>query len=170
MGKFQIYTRGGDTGETSLLGGIRVAKNNPRIEVIGEIDELSAVLGVVRSVCSEQNFCPIIHRIQNDLIRFMSELAAPDNNSCKISQKDIDCLESDIDEVSLALSVLTEFVVAGNSRQSAFLHLARTVCRRAERRLVFLSQIEIGVSSFLLVYLNRLSDLLFVLSRKCESN
>ncbi|MDR2643119.1 MAG: cob(I)yrinic acid a,c-diamide adenosyltransferase [Planctomycetaceae bacterium] len=170
MNKFQIYTRKGDKGETSLANGITVTKNNPRIEVIGELDELSAVLGVVRSIDGGQTFCRIIHRIQNELIRFMSELAVPDNNRYKILQEDVDRLELEIDEASVELPILTEFIVAGDNRQSAFLHLARTVCRRAERRLVMLSQVEVGVSPLLLVYLNRLSDLLFVLSRNCVTN
>ncbi|MDR1480146.1 MAG: cob(I)yrinic acid a,c-diamide adenosyltransferase [Planctomycetaceae bacterium] len=164
----KIYTRTGDAGETSLAGGLRVAKDNARIEVIGEIDELSAALGIVRSIDESRHFCPKILRIQKELIYFMSELAVAGKDCCKISQRDVDQLESDIDEENAALPLLTEFVVAGACVQSAYLHFARTVCRRAERRLVLLNRVEFEVSPLLLTYLNRLSDLLFVLSRVCE--
>ncbi|MDR2761383.1 MAG: cob(I)yrinic acid a,c-diamide adenosyltransferase [Planctomycetaceae bacterium] len=168
MNKFPIYTRKGDKGETSLAGGIRVAKNHERIEVIGAIDELSATLGIVRSIDNARPFCQIIHRVQNELIRFMSEIVSPEDSRFRILQDDIQQLESDIDKTSESLDALTEFIVAGDSRQSAFLHLARTVCRRAERQLVALS-INDKVSPLTLAYLNRLSDLLFVLSRACDS-
>ncbi|MDR1053127.1 MAG: cob(I)yrinic acid a,c-diamide adenosyltransferase [Planctomycetaceae bacterium] len=168
--KSQIYTRTGDEGETSLAGGVRVAKDNARIDVIGEIDELSAVLGVARSMDGGQKFCQKILRIQNELIRFMSELAVPNNDCRNILQSDVERLESDIDEADAVLPSLKEFIVAGASSQSAYLHLARTVCRRAERRLVLLNRVEFGVSPLLITYLNRLSDLLFVLSRVCDLN
>ncbi|MDR2346054.1 MAG: cob(I)yrinic acid a,c-diamide adenosyltransferase [Planctomycetaceae bacterium] len=170
MNKLKIYTCKGDKGETSLLGGIRVAKNNARIEVIGEIDELSALLGIVRSIDNSQPFCRIIIRIQHELINFMSELADPNNNCNKILQENINQLETDIDEISKSLPAFTEFIAAGDNHQSSFLHLARTVCRRTERRLVSLCKIELGISPILLAYLNRLSDLLFVLSRNYELN
>ncbi|MDR1486102.1 MAG: cob(I)yrinic acid a,c-diamide adenosyltransferase [Planctomycetaceae bacterium] len=170
MFSFPIYTRLGDNGSTALAGGKRVTKDNPRVEIIGEIDELSAVLGVVRAIDGEKSFCPIIYRVQKELMNFMAELAVPDNSYHKISQDNINRIESDIDHLSSVLPAMNEFVVAGGgSQQSAFLHVARTVCRRAERRLISLQQVEQDISLLLLAYLNRLSDLLFVLSRSCES-
>ncbi|MDR2169058.1 MAG: cob(I)yrinic acid a,c-diamide adenosyltransferase [Planctomycetaceae bacterium] len=169
MNKFQIYTRKGDKGETSLANGIRFAKDDLRIDAIGEIDELSAALGIVRSIDNSQPFCQTIHRVQNELIRLMSELASVDDNRYKISQSDIKRLETDIDSASELLPEFKAFIVAGDNFQSSFLHLARTICRRAERSLVKLNNVKGGVSPLALVYMNRLSDLLFVLSRCCDA-
>ncbi|MDR1925792.1 MAG: cob(I)yrinic acid a,c-diamide adenosyltransferase [Planctomycetaceae bacterium] len=170
MSEFRIYTRGGDGGETSLLYGVRVLKSDLRIEVIGTIDELSAVLGITRTIESDKHFCDIICRIQKELINFLSEVAAPDGSRCYITQENVNRIELDIDESGDGLPRLTEFVIAGEGKVSAFLHLARTICRRAERRLVELKQIDQKLSPTLLMYLNRLSDLLFVLSRSKKSN
>jgi cob(I)alamin adenosyltransferase len=159
-----IYTRYGDSGETSLCGGERVAKDHLRIQVCGTIDELSATLGIVRAegLTPQQN--EIIVRIQKELIEFCTEIAGL-NGIQRIHSDSIKKMETEIDEREAKLPPLTEFVLAGADKTSAFLHLARTVCRRAERHLVTLIRNEPHISPTLLTYLNRLSDLLFVLTR-----
>ena len=165
----KIYTRTGDLGETALFGGPRVGKDMARIEALGTVDELNAVLGVVRAEELSDDVNRILERIQRELVDVGAELASPDpvkQGTRKIDQGDVSALEAEIDRFEKSLEPLDEFIPPGGSRVAALLHLARTVCRRAERRLVTLvrhSQEETSLR--LLAYLNRLSDLLFVLAR-----
>jgi len=157
-----IYTRKGDTGMTALYGTVRVDKDDPSIEVCGNIDELSASLGVVRAEGLPVQFESIILRIQQELIACCADIVS---DSATISLEPIRQIESEIDRISAELPPLTQFVIPGENRLSALLHLSRTVCRRAERSLVTLCRTE-EKPPYLLAYLNRLSDLFFVMARK----
>ncbi|GHT19267.1 ATP--cob(I)alamin adenosyltransferase [Planctomycetales bacterium] len=160
----RIYTRSGDKGQTSLYGGMPVAKDQFRIEVCGNIDELSATLGMVRAEGLTPKHENILLRIQNELIAFGSEIASP-NVKSGMTQEHIQQIENEIDELEQSLPPLTQFVLPGKNKVSATLHFARTVCRRAERSLVTLARHTPNLSPILLAYLNRLSDLLFVMGR-----
>jgi cob(I)alamin adenosyltransferase len=172
----RVYTRGGDRGETSLVGGHRVAKDSIRIESYGTVDELNAALGLVRIAnrapgASKKNRArldAILTRLQNELFNLGSDLATlPGDRHPKqpvIEARHVKRLEKEIDELIAGLPELTSFVLPGGGPVSAFLHQARTVCRRAERCVTSLARQE-AVGEHALVYLNRLSDLLFVLSR-----
>ena len=173
----RVYTRGGDKGETSLVGGQRIAKDSIRIESYGTVDELNAILGVVRitnrdlpgaSPEARETLDTILFRIQNELFNLGSDLATlPGDRHPKqpvIEAHHVAFLESTIDELNAGLPELTSFVLPGGGLVGAHLHQARTVCRRAERLVTTLGRQE-EVGEECLVYLNRLSDLLFVLSR-----
>jgi len=157
-----IYTRKGDSGTTSLYGNVWVDKDDPGVEVCGIIDELSASLGVVRTEGLPTQFETVVLRIQQELIAFCTEVAS---DSVAISPEHVRQIETEIDCISLELAPLTQFIIPGENRLSALLHLSRTICRRAERSLVTLCRIETK-SLHLVAYLNRLSDLLFVIARK----
>ena len=159
--KPNIYTRRGDTGTTSLNGGVRVDKDDPAIEVCGTIDELSASLGMARTEGLPPPLETILLRIQQELITFCSDIVS---GSAVIVPEHVRQLESDIDRFTSELPPLTQFILPGENRISALLHLSRTICRRAERRLTTLCRTE-NPSPHLMVYLNRLGDLLFVLAR-----
>ena len=165
----KIYTRTGDLGETGLCGGPRVGKDMARIEALGTVDELNAVLGTVRAEALQDEVDRVLERIQRELLDLGAELASPDpveRGTRKIERSHVSALEAEVDRFPESLQPLAEFILPGGNRAAALMHLARTVCRRAERRLVTLvrhSQEEISLS--LLAYLNRLSDLLFVLAR-----
>lgn len=163
----KIYTRTGDTGETGLLGGVRVKKHDLRIEAYGTVDELNAVLGVVRAAQPSQRVDQILEHIQNELFGVGAELATPTSkgaHSGRIEESHVERLEEMIDLCEAELPPLKNFILPGGCPTAAQLHFARTVCRRAERLVVELS--ETGpVSPQIIVYLNRLSDLLFVLAR-----
>lgn len=163
----KIYTRTGDTGETGLLGGVRVKKYDLRIESYGTVDELNAALGVVRAAQPSQRVDQILEHIQNELFGVGAELATPTSegaHSGRIEESHVERLEEMIDLCEAELPPLKNFILPGGCPTAAQLHLARTVCRRAERLVVGLS--ESGpVSPQIIVYLNRLSDLLFVLAR-----
>jgi cob(I)alamin adenosyltransferase len=175
----RVYTRGGDKGETSLIGGERVSKASPRIECYGTIDELNATLGLVIESLATSNagshMTPILRRVQNELFNLGAELAAQDADTRsklpRIEQRHIDGLERDIDAVNDDLPPLKSFVLPGGGWPSAYLHLSRTVCRRAERILVAASEGKGGQTEDLgelaVQYLNRLSDALFVWGRWC---
>jgi len=157
----RIYTRSGDDGTTGLADGTRVPKDHLRIEVIGCVDELNSVLGLVAAQAG-----PVvpaeISRIQNGLFDLGSELAVP--GSDRIRPGDVDWLEKALDEHNATLPPLKEFILPGGGSAACACHLARAVCRRTERRLVQLGRAE-RVNGQSLRYLNRLSDLLFVLAR-----
>ena len=166
----KIYTRTGDTGETSLLGGRRLRKDDLRIEAIGDVDEVNATLGVARTELTRSGVAPpgfdeLLAQVQHRLFDLGAELAAPaaggQNN---LSDADVRALEAAIDEHQANLAPLREFILPGGSPAAAQLHLARCVCRRAERRLVELAATE-TIRGELLRYVNRLGDLLFVLAR-----
>lgn len=165
--RMKIYTKTGDGGETGLFGGPRVAKNHPRVEAYGDVDELNAVLGVVRSEGVGQSIDELLAAIQNRLFDLGAELASPDpdrTGTRRITAQQIAALEAAIDFHDAGLPPLKNFILPGGARPAALLHLARTVCRRAERRVVALGENE-PVSAEIIIYLNRLSDLLFVLAR-----
>jgi cob(I)alamin adenosyltransferase len=167
----KIYTRTGDSGETSLLGGTRVSKADPRVCAYGDVDELNACLGVI---CSQPDIKPevveLLTRVQRDLFAIGARLADPGgrrgNRSDKtlLTEADIQRLEEWIDRYEVELPALRRFILPGGSPGGALFHLARTVCRRAERRTVALARDE-SVDPVAVRYLNRLSDLLFVLAR-----
>jgi cob(I)alamin adenosyltransferase len=163
----KIYTRTGDTGDTGLFGGPRVRKDAPRIEAYGTVDELNAVLGLARAEALPADIDATLARIQNELFDLGAELATPEPaklNLPTLSAAHVTTLEGEIDRYEALLEPLKQFILPGGTRGAAQLHVARTCCRRAERRLITLTGLE-TVSPVLVVYLNRLSDLLFVLSR-----
>jgi cob(I)alamin adenosyltransferase len=166
----QIYTRGGDAGETSLGNGARVAKSSLRVASYGEVDEANAVIGIAR-LHLEGEADTILAHIQNDLFDLGADLCVPIEDDPKypplrITQSQVDWLEAQIDQMNAELAPLTSFILPGGSPAAAFLHQARTVTRRAERVLVaLLATPDESINRLVLIYLNRLSDLLFVMSR-----
>jgi len=172
----RVYTRRGDRGETDLVGGARVAKDSPRIDAYGTVDELNAALGVARAVnAAERGHARvrgelevILRRLQNELFDLGGELATPAAEfrpgMFRVAAAEVKALELLMDRCQKDLAPLRSFVLPGGGRVSAFLHVARTVCRRAERDVLRLMRHE-DVGEWPLAYLNRLSDLLFVLSR-----
>jgi cob(I)alamin adenosyltransferase len=173
----RVYTRSGDGGTTRLVGGQELAKNAPRIEAYGTVDELNAVLGLARTFNERSGaeaaavaaVSEVLKGIQNDLFNVGADLAtrAEDRweGMYRVGEPDVLRLEQWCDRFNGELPPLEEFVLPGGGPVGAFLHQARTVCRRAERRLVALMQVEPEVGEGCLTYLNRLSDLLFVLGR-----
>jgi cob(I)alamin adenosyltransferase len=165
----KIYTRHGDTGETGLLSGVRVWKNSPRLEVIGTIDELNATLGLLRTERLPEEIDRLLERLQNELFNAGTELAAasPAESPCPaIAAQNIQEIEAAIDQSDARLQPLKGFVLPGGVRSAALFHIARTICRRAERQLAALVQLDKqAVSPSMLAYINRLSDLFFVLAR-----
>lgn len=158
----KIYTRTGDSGETSLLGGTRVGKNDPRIEAYGTIDELSSFLGVARAAWSASPIDGELAQIQNDLFDVGARLSAVDASRFGgVDASRIGELEAAIDAMERDLKPLTNFILPGGSAAAAHLHVARTVCRRAERLVVALGTDQ----ETTIRYLNRLSDYLFVAAR-----
>jgi len=160
----KIYTRTGDRGETSLFGGGRVPKNAPRIEAYGTIDELNSHLGVVRAQGPSPDLDAPLARIQEQLFVLGAQLAATRAETVKIADRDVAELESAIDRLEADLPPLKTFILPGGGRVGSALHVARTVCRRAERLVVALDQTE-RLDPSIIVFLNRLSDLLFVMAR-----
>ncbi|GAB4571321.1 MAG: cob(I)yrinic acid a,c-diamide adenosyltransferase [Anaerolineae bacterium] len=164
----KIYTRSGDSGETGLFGGGRVPKHDPRVEAYGTVDELNSWLGVVcAEPIPEQAQRWLIH-IQNDLFFLGADLATPLEadaaNIVRVDSQAVEALEAIIDQIDAELPPLKNFILPGGSRAAALLHVARTVCRRAERTVVALAERD-TINQVSLVYLNRLADLLFVLAR-----
>ncbi len=163
----KIYTKTGDCGETSLFGGQRVPKNHSRIDAYGTIDELNSVIGVVRTNEPVPKIEMIMERIQSELFVLGADLATPpekNNRVNRITGDYVDRLERDIDEMESSLQPLNSFILPGGSAGAAWLHMARTVCRRAERACLACRRSE-KISDEAIAYLNRLSDLLFVAAR-----
>ncbi len=167
----KIYTRTGDTGTTALFGGDRVGKNHPRIEAYGTVDETNAYLGLARSLLEDQpgagRLEPLLARLQDDLFILGADLATPSQSRAvvpRIDQAHITHLEEAIDAFEADLPPLKHFILPGGTSVAGMLHVARTVCRRAERLTVAASAEE-AISLEAAIYLNRLSDLLFVLAR-----
>ena len=163
----RIYTRGGDTGETSLGDGSRVPKTDARIVAYGTVDELNSAIGLAL-VAAPDEFGPWLERIQNELFDLGADLCVPLADAkrarLRVEQSQVDGLEELCDAVNAPLEPLRSFVLPGGSEAAARLHVARTICRRAERAAVALSKAE-PVNPLALAYLNRLSDLLFILAR-----
>ena len=160
----KIYTRLGDKGETVTLSGKKVYKDDERVEAYGSVDELNALLGVVASFTTDEEIKTLLIKIQKQLFIVGAELAMEKLRSQKINPTHISFLESEIDEIEKELTHLANFVLPGGSKTASLLHLARTVCRRAERRVVALSK-KSKINPDIIKYLNRLGDLLFVLAR-----
>ncbi|MCA9246901.1 MAG: cob(I)yrinic acid a,c-diamide adenosyltransferase [Planctomycetales bacterium] len=163
----KIYTKTGDAGETGLFGGPRVRKHDRRIAAYGEVDELNAALGVARSVARRVEIDSLLERLQNRLFDLGAELATPDparHGTNLLAMHDIASLEQSIDRLEEQLAPLKTFILPGGGPLAAQLHLARCICRRAERAIVALAEHE-PVSETALAFVNRLSDLLFVLAR-----
>lgn len=169
----KIYTGTGDSGETDLFGEGRLAKDAPRVETYGTIDELNAVLGLARAETLPEAVEGVLQRVQQELFQVGSELASSDPErygTRTIAAKHVQALEAEIDRFQEELAPLEQFIVPAGVRAGAVLHVARTVCRRAERRLVAaIRQSEPPISTVLLAYLNRLGDLLFVLARRVNA-
>lgn len=162
-----IYTRRGDSGTTRLSDGRVVSKDSPHIQVCGDIDELNSLLGVVIAFINDNDLQQLLIQLQCDLFELCADvMVAPSNNSTqyRIGESHVRTLEEFIDSFKMRLPKLSKFVIPGGTKGAALLHLARAVCRRAERSLVRLSRCE-PINENALRYLNRLSDLLFVLAR-----
>jgi cob(I)alamin adenosyltransferase len=167
----KIYTRTGDSGDTGLFGGGRVPKSHPRVEAYGDVDELNAVLATVRAAGEMPRIDDIILPIQKDLFAIGALLATPDREKMRshldkanIDDARISELERAIDAGDDELEPLKTFIIPGGTPKAAALHVARTVCRRAERRVVELAS-DTDIPQLVVIYLNRLSDLLFTLAR-----
>ncbi len=172
----KVYTRTGDKGETALVGGKRVPKDSPRIDAYGTIDELNSIVGLARVFNEEsldageahQFLDGVLCQIQDELFDLGSELATPPEffkeGMYRVSESEIDRIEKSIDRCQKDLEPLKSFILPGGGRIGAYLHQCRTVCRRAEREILRLSRSE-EINSCVLKYVNRLSDLFFVLSR-----
>ena len=169
----KIYTKTGDAGKTGLFGGVRVAKDDIRVEAYGTIDELNSALGMAAALGADPSESSLLAEFQNDLFVLGAELACIPEKREQIKLRlietgDIERLEHHIDSLDTHLQPLKNFILPGGHPVAAALHHARTVCRRAERRVLSLSNVQ-EVAPHLLVYLNRLGDLLFVMARHAQS-
>jgi cob(I)alamin adenosyltransferase len=167
----KIYTKTGDDGETGLFGGGRVPKDNARVAAYGDVDELNSAIGVARAATPTDLFDPLLESIQRDLFSLGGHLATPNPEKVKkalekaeLSPDRVALFERTIDDADKELPALKAFVLPAGTSKAAALHLARTICRRAERAVVGLAREE-EVPELFLIYLNRLSDLLFTLAR-----
>jgi cob(I)alamin adenosyltransferase len=166
----RIYTKTGDKGDTALGDGARVPKNHPRVAAYGTVDELNSLLGVLLAEAPDPSEAGLLRTIQNDLFDLGADLCVPEQNNpgqhqgLRVRPEQAARLEQAIDRLNANLAPLTSFVLPGGRKGAAWCHLARTVCRRAERDVVTLAQHE-AVNAQIVIYLNRLSDLLFVLAR-----
>jgi len=158
----KIYTRTGDDGTTGLGDGSRIPKDDARVEAMGAVDELNSAIGLVRTEALPEDIAAALSGIQHDLFDLGGELSIPGYQLIKADA--IESLEHELDRMNADLAPLKEFILPGGTRAAAWCHLARSTCRRAERRLVTLSR-ETEISDVPRQYLNRLSDYLFVLSR-----
>ena len=170
----KVYTKTGDQGETSIIGGIRVKKSCERLEAYGTVDELSSHLGLLASMLPDGEDKDLIIRIQNNLFSVCSNLATdqsqtPLYDSAKLADGEIEVLEHTVDEIMNLLLERHGFILPGGTQAAAQAHVCRTVCRRAERRIVALSEVA-QISPETLQYVNRLSDYLFVLAKKINFN
>lgn len=169
----KIYTKTGDAGDTGLFGGGRVPKNHPRVEAYGDVDELNAAIGFARSIEPMPRIDEVLVPIQRDLFAIGALLATPDREKmrqhlekARVDDDRVGQLERAIDDGDRELEPLRSFIVPGGTPKAAALHVARTVCRRAERRVVSLTETGIDeIPPIVVIYLNRLSDLLFTLAR-----
>jgi cob(I)alamin adenosyltransferase len=166
----RIYTRGGDAGETSLGDGSRVSKLDARIGAFGAVDELNALVGLALVAELPDDLREVLVRVQNELFDLGADVSVPleHEGRLRVSQSQVDALEADCDRFNDGLPELKSFVLPGGGELAARLHVARTVCRRAER-VVLAASHEVELSPLVLVYLNRLSDLLFILARHANA-
>jgi len=166
----KIYTKTGDKGETGLFGGTRISKNSPRIEAYGTIDELNSYIGLAITELHDSSVKSLLNKIQNQLFIVGSDLAAPKStedqkkNIVRIPSEFYEEIEKSIDFYEEKLDKLTNFIIPGGSKSAAILHICRTIARRAERRVVALNSLE-QINQNIVIFLNRISDLFFVLSR-----
>ena len=166
----KIYTKTGDSGKTSLLGGTKVFKNNPRIEAYGTVDELNSYIGLLSDFSNDDNAKNILKEIQDRLFTIGAELACDPEKNSRIAlpdlhESDVALLEDEIDKMQEELPVMKNFILPGGQPAVSFAHVARCVCRRAERCAVNLQENKGAVDQLIIKYLNRLSDYLFVLAR-----
>ena len=174
MKKSGIYTRRGDKGTTSLVGGVRIMKTDPRLEAYGTVDELNAQLGLLVTYLTDVNDIQLLLAVQQKLFTVSSYLATDQaqtklRETSKLHPEDVAILEQAIDDTDAKLPSLRAFVLPGGNRASAVCHVCRTVCRRAERRILALDKVQ-ELDELILSFMNRLSDFLFVLARKCNVN
>jgi cob(I)alamin adenosyltransferase len=165
----KIYTKTGDRGDTRLFDGTRVRKNNDRVETYGDVDELNSFIGAAAAFLRDPALVEVLAAIQKDLFSVGAQLADPksaerSNDRFRISRSRIQSLEDAIDGFETELPELRQFILAGGSPAGAMLHVARTICRRAERRVVSLAE-RVEIHPDVIEYLNRLSDFLFVIAR-----
>ncbi|MBS3810432.1 MAG: cob(I)yrinic acid a,c-diamide adenosyltransferase [Halanaerobiales bacterium] len=169
----KIYTRSGDKGKTSLYDNSRVLKDSVRVESYGTVDELNSYLGYARSLIEQKDVCKIIKDIQIELFNVAGELATPDSKDYpkKVAQENIKQLEDIIDSFieGMGEKQFNKFIVPGSNRSSSALHVARTICRRAERRVISLANKE-EIRGEIIRYINRLSDLIYILAVYLESD
>jgi cob(I)alamin adenosyltransferase len=166
----RIYTKTGDDGTTGLIGGVRVKKYNIRLESYGTVDELNSYIGLIVSMDIDKHIKEVLKKVQSVLFTIGAQLATDDSVSefkkqvpCK--QEDIEMLEKEMDEMFKVLPKLNNFILPGGSQAAAHAQVARTICRRAERRIVELSE-QTEIDKNLIIFINRLSDYLFVVGRK----
>jgi cob(I)alamin adenosyltransferase len=168
----RIYTRGGDRGETSLGDGSRVPKLDCRIAAFGTVDELNSQLGLVLAGSVADQIREVLERVQNELFDVGADISVPfgvGDGRLRVSQEQIDRLEADCDAFNAGLAELRSFVLPGGTEAAARIHVARAVCRRAERSVLEAAE-EVELNPLVLVYLNRLSDLLFILARTANAD
>jgi len=165
---FKIYTKTGDKGQTSLYGGRRLPKSHIRIDAYGTIDELNSHIGLIRDQLTDDSLRDLLKNIQDRLFTIGANLASDPEKEMKVPDilmSDVELLEKAIDEMNQTLPALKNFILPGGHTTVSYCHIARCVCRRAERIIVALQQVE-PVEEIVLIYINRLSDYLFVLGRK----
>jgi cob(I)alamin adenosyltransferase len=170
MKKISLYTRKGDDGTTSLVGGVRIMKTDARLEAYGTVDELSSQLGMLVTCIDDDQDKVIVERIQNNLFVICSYLATDQSRTdllpaSKLDSKEVKIIEDAIDKIDEFLPSQTSFILPGGVRAAAQAHICRTVCRRAERRILSLGE-TVEISSEVLAYMNRISDYMYILSRK----
>lgn len=170
----KIYTKGGDKGSTSLVGGFRVSKTHNRIEAYGTLDELNAQLGLLIALLPIGDTTEMLEHIQHMLFTIGCNLATDLSQNAlpiegEVTEKEVALLEKEIDKMQTGLPTQAAFILPGGCKEAALAHVCRTVCRRAERRIITLND-EVAVDPLILQYINRLSDYLFVLSRRLNLN
>ena len=166
----KIYTKTGDAGKTSLIGGTRVLKSDPRIEAYGTVDELNSFIGVVSDYCADEHSKNVLKEIQDRLFTIGSELACDPEKNIKMKlpdlhESDVELLEKEMDTMDAELPMMKNFILPGGMPAVSFTHVARSVCRRAERCCINLSENDGKVDPLIIKYINRLSDYLFMLAR-----
>lgn len=166
---WKIYTKGGDKGQTALIGGTRVPKYHQRIEAYGTIDELKSYIGLIRDLSEDKAIRDLLFEIQDRLFTTESLIASDSEESAKnlpkLFETDVELLEKSIDKMNETLPELSSFIMPGGHPLASHTHIARTICRRAERQTIKAAE-EFGIDPLAVKYLNRLSDFLFVLARK----